>query len=295
MSLVSHPLTLLAILVAAGYLPYFVVCGGAWGILYGPLAPRLARWRIPGHRPFAGQVRQEIGISMGAIAIWVGAMLGLAALHAAGLTRLTISLSPPPAGQIALEVGVAYLALDGYWYWTHRAMHHPRLFSWVHATHHRFRHPTPWASWAQGGWESAINAVPYLVVPLVFPVHIVTLFALHAAISTLSPVGHLGYEVFPAGATRRLPLCLFNSALHHAVHHTSFGFNFGSLTALWDRVARTNHPRFHDRFDALVEGRRPACGAAPQAPRALKPLGSGALASRPLASPCVATPQAQGG
>ena len=35
------------------------------------------------------------------------------------------------------------VAQDAYFYWTHRAMHHPRLFRTFHHTHHKSKTPTP--------------------------------------------------------------------------------------------------------------------------------------------------------
>ncbi|MFN6039291.1 MAG: sterol desaturase family protein, partial [Bacteroidota bacterium] len=32
---------------------------------------------------------------------------------------------------------------DAYFYWTHRFMHHPKIFRWVHKTHHKNTDPSP--------------------------------------------------------------------------------------------------------------------------------------------------------
>ncbi len=51
-----------------------------------------------------------------------------------------------------------YLAVqDTYYYWAHRVMHHPRLFSWMHAGHHRSRQPTPFASFAFDPAEALVQ------------------------------------------------------------------------------------------------------------------------------------------
>jgi len=47
-----------------------------------------------------------------------------------------------------LSLPLLFVLHDTYFYWLHRAMHHPRSFRWVHRIHHLSRTPTPWAAYS---------------------------------------------------------------------------------------------------------------------------------------------------
>lgn len=51
---------------------------------------------------------------------------------------------------------VALILHDTYFYWIHRAVHHPKLFKAVHLTHHKSTNPSPFASYSfhfQRPWQ----------------------------------------------------------------------------------------------------------------------------------------------
>lgn len=243
----------MGVVALVAFLPYLVAASCTWVFFFGPGAQWMARFRIPGHQPSPGQPLKEFHVSLVALGIWVGVLWGVILLTSAGALQLNMSLTTPSLTQWAAELGLLYLLLDAWWYGTHRLMHHPLFFRRVHAIHHQFRHATPWASWAQGPWEASINALPYLILPLILPLHLVSFLTLHVLITTFATLGHCGHELFPRGADHRLPFCLFNSASHHALHHRQFGSNFGSLTSLWDSLLHTHHPRWSTWFNTVVK------------------------------------------
>ncbi|MBK7282987.1 MAG: sterol desaturase family protein [Sphingomonadales bacterium] len=51
------------------------------------------------------------------------------------------------AGNLGMIVAII-VAHDAYFYWSHRAMHHPRLFKHFHRFHHRTITPTAWAAYS---------------------------------------------------------------------------------------------------------------------------------------------------
>jgi sterol desaturase/sphingolipid hydroxylase (fatty acid hydroxylase superfamily) len=187
----------------------------------------------------AAQRHAEVHESTISLAWYAAVQLGSVSLAAHGLSRLDLS-APSIAG------GAAWAALfagfvDAWWYWTHRWMHLPGVYRSVHRQHHRRRHPSPWASYAQSSPESVINAAPYLLAPLLLPFPVHSLLAVHLVLTAFATIGHCGFEPFPAAWRARLPLRAFNAATHHQAHHIHGGGNFGSLTALWDTVCGTHH------------------------------------------------------
>src|SRR5262249_56596172 len=91
-----------------------------------------------------------------------------------------------------------YLAIqDSYYYWAHRLMHHPRLFLWMHAGHHRSRQPTPFASFAFDPAEAALTG--WLMPAMVFfvPIHIAAVVAPFLFLTLVSALHHSGRVILP--------------------------------------------------------------------------------------------------
>src|ERR1700709_1826028 len=90
-----------------------------------------------------GQMRREIGWSLASAAIY-GVPAGIVAWgwQAHGWTRVYGDIHAYPLwwGPVSLLASLA--AHDAWFYWTHRAMHRPKLFRIAHAVHHASRPPT---------------------------------------------------------------------------------------------------------------------------------------------------------
>ena len=52
---------------------------------------------------------------------------------------------------------VLFFMHDTYFYFTHRAMHHPALFKWFHLVHHQSTNPSPWAAYAFHPLEAVVE------------------------------------------------------------------------------------------------------------------------------------------
>ena len=60
---------------------------------------------------------------------------------------------------------------DTYFYWTHRVMHHPKIYRQIHAIHHKSRNPSPWAAFAFHPIEGVITAGVIVPISLLIPFH----------------------------------------------------------------------------------------------------------------------------
>jgi sterol desaturase/sphingolipid hydroxylase (fatty acid hydroxylase superfamily) len=92
------------------------------------------------------------------------------------------------------------------------------------------------------------------------PAHPLAVAAAGAYMYLVAFGGHLGVELFPRGFTSHPLLGWINTSTHHNMHHSEIGCNYSVCFNLWDWVMRTNHPRYHARFDAVVAQRREALG-----------------------------------
>jgi len=141
------------------------------------------------------------------------------------------------------------IGLDTYFYWTHRMMHHKKLYRFFHLTHHRSHNPTPFTAYSFAPPEAVLV---YLFVPLFFslvPMHEVAFVAAMLVQIFRNALAHCGYEVFPKGWARHPILGLFATVSHHDMHHEKSNGNYGFYFTVWDRLMGTEHPHYLERFD----------------------------------------------
>jgi Delta7-sterol 5-desaturase len=137
---------------------------------------------------------------------------------------------------------------DTYFYWTHRAMHHPKLFRWFHRTHHRSVAPTPFAAYAFDLPEAVVQS---LIVPLwllMVPMHPLGLFVFLAFMIIRNVMGHAGVELMPRGLADSRWFGWINATTHHDLHHSSFRYNYGLYFTWWDKLMGTEHPEYRARL-----------------------------------------------
>jgi sterol desaturase/sphingolipid hydroxylase (fatty acid hydroxylase superfamily) len=160
-------------------------------------------------------------------------------------------------------LGLVYLAAmliaqDAYFYWTHRAMHHPMLFRWMHRLHHQSTTPTPFAAYAFSVPEAIVQAmfVVFWITLIPTPQAIVMLFM--ATMILRNAWGHAGYELHPAGLLDHPVFGKLTTTLHHDLHHSGgFTANYGLWFTWWDRWMGTEHPEYRARYRALTASAAP--------------------------------------
>ncbi|WP_372783334.1 sterol desaturase family protein [Phenylobacterium sp.] len=234
---------------------YAMFAIAVWLVICVLLRVPLARRKLRDTSPAARQLITEFATSLRTVAIF--STVGLIAFT---LERVGMLPGAAFALRLGWSWGVASLILmilghDAYFYWTHRAMHDPRLFRAFHRRHHRSHNPSPFSAYSFDVAEAAVMAafVPIwmLLVPTSWPV--VGLFMLHQIVR--NTIGHCGYELFPANAEGRPLLGFLTTVTHHDLHHAQAGWNYGLYFSWWDRWMGTEHPEYLTRF-AAASGRR---------------------------------------
>ncbi|KAL6062723.1 Fatty acid hydroxylase domain-containing protein [Balamuthia mandrillaris] len=138
------------------------------------------------------------------------------------------------------DYGVGYLLFSVVWflvftdfliYWFHRWLHYPPLYRVLHATHHSFVSITPFASHAFHPVDGYIQALPYHLFVLFFPMHNITQFCLFIFVNFWTISIHDRVRMERGG--------VINGAAHHTLHHRYFKCNYGQYFTLWDRVGNT--------------------------------------------------------
>ncbi len=242
---------------------YVLLAGGVWLFFYVVFQQALRHRRVGRSGPADGQAWREFRHSLRSIAIF-GIVTG-AVVYAgySGWTRLYLHISDYGWSWFLLSIGVMIVVHDAYFYWTHRLMHHRRLYRLLrHDTHHRSSHPTPWAAYAFSPAEAFIQAGIGPLIVFVVPVHPVAFGLFMTWQLAFNVFGHCGYEIFPAWFLRSRAGWLLNSVTHHALHHEAFRMNYGLYFAVWDRLLRTTHPDYEQRFERAAAGPQVMAAAA---------------------------------
>lgn len=229
---------------------YAIFAIGFWLILWVGLGPVLKPIKIRTETPPANQLAFEFAISLRSLAIFstIGTMLFMVerAGYLPGPALAATWGWPWTIASLVLMV----LAHDAYFYWTHRLVHHPRLFRMFHRRHHRSHNPSPFTAYSFDVAEAAMQAffVPIWMILVPTEWSVVGLFMLHQI--ARNTLGHSGYELFPARRDGKPMFDFLTTVTHHDLHHAQAGWNYGLYFTWWDRLMGTEHPEYHQRFAA---------------------------------------------
>lgn len=242
MALIFVSALAMTLIVGARYL----VTSGAFAY-----ATRLTR---PGlYAGLGRQMRAEIGWSLVSAAIY-GVPAGIVAWgwRQHGWTLIYEDVDSRPLWWWPLSI-IAYLALHDCWfYWTHRAFHHPRLFGPIHAVHHASRPPTAWAAMSFHPWEAISGAIVIPALVFLVPIHVGALGIVLAIMTLMGVTNHMGWELFPKWMVRGYAGRFLITASHHQRHHDQYRCNYGLYFRFWDRLCGTDR--------GLGELPPPTCG-----------------------------------
>jgi sterol desaturase/sphingolipid hydroxylase (fatty acid hydroxylase superfamily) len=191
----------------------------------------------------------------------VFAAVGFGTYLAAEAGWLTIypDFSQRGPAYFAVTLVLMILAQDTWFYWTHRAMHHPRLFRMFHGTHHKSRTPTPWTAYAFDAPEALVLVAFVPLWTALVPMHLYALSAFMTWQIVRNVLGHLGAEWAPvSGRTSRLWGWL-TTTTHHDLHHEDARWNYGLYFTWWDRLMGTEHPQYQKRVAAVAARAKAGC------------------------------------
>ncbi len=230
-------------------LRYALLAGGAHRILHSQPPTWGQRRKISPRRTTANQVQRDIKYSMLSIGVFGLVTISVFLCSRMGWTQVYPEVADYGWLWAAVSIPVMLIIHDTYFYWTHRLMHHPRIFGPVHKVHHLSRDPTPLTSYAFHPFEAVIEAGIVPVLAFTLPVHSYALLLFATLQFAYNVLGHLGYEFFPRWFIRSPLAMIFNSATHHHQHHQKVKCNYGLYFNWWDRLMKTNHIEYEATFE----------------------------------------------
>lgn len=231
---------------------YFLVAGLAFLLFYVLILKIVKDKKIQKKFPETKEYLREIGYSVTttcifAIVPWV------LIKHPAILPHTTLYQNITDYGWIwfILAFPVMFLMHDTYFYWTHRMMHHPRLFKHFHLVHHKSTNPSPWAAYAFHPLEAVVEAGIFVVFLFTIPMHKLHFFLFFLMSIIYNVYGHLGWELYPKGFSKHWLGKWINTSVNHNQHHQYFKGNYGLYFLIWDRIMGTVRSDYDKRYDEV--------------------------------------------
>ena len=226
-------------------------------ILYWLIRRQIEHRRIQTRRATNADRWREFRLSMQTIAVFSVVNLISFGLIRAGI--IPINKGVPILATIGWQIVAMVLLHDTWFYWIHRAMHLKALFRFAHLAHHKSRTPTSWAAYSFAPPEAVIEAIyipaMFIMLSRVAPIEPWAIFLFMGHQIARNALGHSGFELAWPGFTRSPFTGWMTTTTHHDLHHSEGRHNFGLYFTWWDRWMGTEHPRYHERFEA-VAGRR---------------------------------------
>ncbi|WP_366502113.1 sterol desaturase family protein [Phenylobacterium sp.] len=227
---------------------YVIYTVGVWLALWVVLAPVLKPRKIREATPPARQLLTELMFSLRSMAVFATVGVLLTFMYRAGLYPLeTIADGWGPVW-LGVSIVAGIVGLDTWFYWTHRMMHHPRLFRRFHRRHHRSNNPSPFTAYSFDIPEALVLVGFIVVWPAVFPMpsHAMQWVMLYQIVT--NTLVHSGYELMPARRDGRPMLDFIVTTTHHDLHHGQAGWNYAGWFTWWDRWMGTEHPEYLERY-----------------------------------------------
>ncbi len=236
----------------AHFIRYLLFAGAAYFVFYVWFRPRVIGRKIQAAFPKSADLRREISYSLLSFLVFCGAGLLTLTWQRLGWTQLYFKIDRYGWPYLWFSLAALIFLHDTWFYWTHRLMHWKPLFPMFHRVHHLSHNPTPWASFSFQPLEAAVQAIIFPLAVLILPVHPLAALLWLVYMTAMNVLGHLGFEILPAGFVKNRFWRWHNTSVHHNMHHRYVHCNYGLYFNLWDRLMGTNHPRYEEEFDRLA-------------------------------------------
>jgi sterol desaturase/sphingolipid hydroxylase (fatty acid hydroxylase superfamily) len=235
---------------------YAIFAIGTWFVIWVILAKPLAGRKIRDKSPPAIQLVKEFLFSIRSIAVFSTIGLLYMVLDRLGLMwGWPIAEKLGPVWGVVTFIGLAY-GHDTWFYWTHRIMHHPKLFRSFHRVHHLSHNPSPFTAYSFNMTEAAVQAIYLIIWSLIIPTSGWVISSYVVFQIARNTIGHCGYEIFPANKHGKPLFDWMTTVTHHDLHHARSGYNYGLWFTHWDRWMGTEDPTYHQKFAEVIRQSR---------------------------------------
>lgn len=250
---------LIPVLVGIVLVRYFLVSGAFFLVFYTEKLKNIrsrfySRRKISSKFPSAKIYRMEMKYSIQTSLVFGVSGAFLLTGWKVGVIEIYTQVDQHGWAYFLFSLVFVLLAHETYFYWTHRIMHHPKIFRFFHQIHHRSVNPSPWASFSFNFLEAVVEAIAIPLIVFFIPVHIGVLLAVLTLMTVLGVVNHLGFEIYPKNFQNSLIGRWWITPSHHFLHHSRGNCNYGLYFTFWDRWMGTQDPSYEEFFDKNTFG-----------------------------------------
>jgi lathosterol oxidase len=233
-------------------LRYLIIAGLAFLVFYVVKPSRFKRLHIQDHFPKNKDYYREIGYSFLSFFFFAVYVAILFKSPIRQYTRIYNSPSQYGWAYFFISIFLCIIIHDTYFYWTHRLMHHPKLFKLFHLVHHKSTNPSPWAAFSFQPLESVVEGGIAPVIVFLIPIQKYAFLSFFIFSTIYNVYGHLGYEIYPKWLLKSKLGKWLNTSVAHNMHHKYFNGNYSFYTRFWDVVMGTMHPEYENTLNKVV-------------------------------------------
>lgn len=239
-------------LYVANTLRYVIIAGGAFLIFYVLFKNKFTSKRIQKKFPANKDLAREIIYSLLTFVIFsvIGIFISLCKRN--GFTLMYNDIGDYGITWFIISIILMLLLHDTYFYWTHRLMHHKKIFPVFHKVHHLSNNPSPWAAFAFHPLEAVIEGGILILIVFLIPTHLSAILIFLVIMTVMNVIGHLGYELYPQNFLKNSFNKLNNTSTHHNMHHRLVNCNYGLYFNWWDKWMGTNHKDYNNEFLSIT-------------------------------------------
>lgn len=219
-------------------LRYILIAGLFFFILYVWKKKRYSSLKIQKKFPISSQIRREVIYSLLTFIIYGGSIWVFLLWIENEKTKLYIDVSDNGILYFITSIFLMIVIHDTYFYWTHRLIHHSKLFKYIHKIHHSFKSPTPWASFAFHPFEAIISLGFIPIILFTIPYHHLALILFVTFLTVYNIIIHLGYSI-----PRLNQFKYSNTPEAHDYHHLKSKGNYGLYFTFWDKIMGTYYAK----------------------------------------------------
>ena len=245
---ISAVLVFTATLFVIVFSRYVLISGLFYVLFYFLLKDRFWHRKISSQLRPQGQHWQEIKWSALTSAIFAVSGVALIWLWQEGYTAIYSNLSLAGLVYAVFSLMLALFIHETYYYWLHRWMHRPKIYRWIHKTHHDSIVTSPWTSFSFHPMESLLQAIVVPCIVVILPMHYLVIVVMLVIMTISATINHLDIEIYPAHFEKHWLGQWIIGATHHSLHHAKFRVNYGLYFTFWDKWMDTESSTFQQLF-----------------------------------------------
>jgi ring-1,2-phenylacetyl-CoA epoxidase subunit PaaE len=177
-------------------------------------------------------------------------------LHSQGYTLLYLDINQYGWPWALISLVLLLFIGDTYFYWSHRVMHHPKLYKFFHRVHHESTDPSPLTAFSFHPSEAIVENLQMFVLPFIMPLHFGVILIYQVFDMLNNVLAHLGYEAYPKGWVQ-MPILKYKTvSTHHNMHHQRFNGNYALYFTWWDKWMGTEFKDYEVRHEQIFERKK---------------------------------------